>query len=212
MNFFKKLFSYGKKGKEKQIISKDDDSFDLNETNQIDKPELENKKTKRQLKQQPKSEPDPGPQPKPEPEPGPQPKPEPELQQEPEPEPEPEPEVEPEPGPQPNKPASFFKRLFKKTDKKKLNKSLEKSSKSFLDKLKTVVLGKSKVDAAVLDDLEEILITSDVGVKTTLKIIDAIEERVQNQKYTNAQELDLILKEEIQNIIFDEKDSSFFLS
>ena len=54
------------------------------------------------------------------------------------------------------------------------------------------------------------MITSDVGVKTTLKIIDAIEERVQNQKYTNAQELDLILKEEIQNIIFDEKDSSFF--
>ena len=194
MNFFKKLFSYGKKGKEKQIISKDDDSFDLNETNQEDKPELENKKTKRQLKQQP----------------------EPELQQEPEPEPEPAPEVEPEPkpepepGPQSNKPASFFKRLFKKTDKKKLNKSLEKSSKSFLDKLKTVVLGKSKVDAAVLDDLEEILITSDVGVKTTLKIIDAIEERVQNQKYTNAQELELILKEEIQNIIFDEKDSSFF--
>ena len=194
MNFFKKLFSYGKKGKEKQIILKDDDSFDLNETNQEDKPELENKKTKRQLKQQP----------------------EPELQQEPEPEPEPAPEVEPEPkpepepGPQSNKPASFFKRLFKKTDKKKLNKSLEKSSKSFLDKLKTVVLGKSKVDAAVLDDLEEILITSDVGVKTTLKIIDAIEERVQNQKYTNAQELDLILKEEIQNIIFDEKDSSFF--
>lgn len=194
MNFFKKLFSYGKKGKEKQIILKDDDSFDLNETNQEDKPELENKKTKRQLKQQP----------------------EPELQQEPEPEPEPAPEVEPEPkpepepGPQSNKPAGFFKRLFKKTDKKKLNKSLEKSSKSFLDKLKTVVLGKSKVDAAVLDDLEEILITSDVGVKTTLKIIDAIEERVQNQKYTNAQELDLILKEEIQNIIFDEKDSSFF--
>tara|TARA_S200000501_G_scaffold294538_1_gene280304 strand:+ start:602 stop:1813 length:1212 start_codon:yes stop_codon:yes gene_type:complete len=194
MNFFKKLFSYGKKGKEEQIISEDDDSFDLNETNQEDKPELENKKTKRQLKQQPKSEP--------------------ELKQEPEPELEPEPEAEPEPEPepepQPNKPASFFKRLFKKTDKKKLNKSLEKSSKSFLDKLKTVVLGKSKVDAAVLDDLEEILITSDVGVKTTLKIIDAIEERVQNQKYTNAQELDLILKEEIQNIIFDEKDSSFF--
>tara|TARA_E500000178_G_C16991979_1_gene741268 strand:+ start:452 stop:1627 length:1176 start_codon:yes stop_codon:yes gene_type:complete len=182
MNFFKKLFSYGKKGKEKQIILKDDDSFDLNETNQEDKPELENKKTKRQLKQQP----------------------------EPEPEVEPEPKPEPEPGPQSNKPAGFFKRLFKKTDKKKLNKSLEKSSKSFLDKLKTVVLGKSKVDAAVLDDLEEILITSDVGVKTTLKIIDAIEERVQNQKYTNAQELDLILKEEIQNIIFDEKDSSFF--
>mgnify|MGYP001176371147 CR=1 FL=1 len=206
MNFFKKLFSYGKKGKEKQIISKDDDSFDLNETNQEDKPELENKKTKRQLKQQPKPEPELQQEPEPEPEPEPEVEPEPKS----EPEPEAEPEPEPEPEPQPNKPASFFKRLFKKTDKKKLNKSLEKSSKSFLDKLKTVVLGKSKVDAAVLDDLEEILITSDVGVKTTLKIIDAIEERVQNQKYTNAQELDLILKEEIQNIIFDEKDSSFF--
>ena len=206
MNFFKKLFSYGNKGKEKQIISKDDDSFDLNETNQEDKPELENKKTKRQLKQQPKPEPELQQEPEPEPEPEPEVEPEPKS----EPEPEAEPEPEPEPEPQPNKPASFFKRLFKKTDKKKLNKSLEKSSKSFLDKLKTVVLGKSKVDAAVLDDLEEILITSDVGVKTTLKIIDAIEERVQNQKYTNAQELDLILKEEIQNIIFDEKDSSFF--
>ena len=99
---------------------------------------------------------------------------------------------------------------FKKTDKQKLDKSLEKTSKSFLEKLKTVVLGKSTVDAAVLDDLEEILITSDVGVETTLKIIDAIEERVKNEKYTNAQELDLILKEEIQNIIYDEKDSSIF--
>ena len=114
--------------------------------------------------------------------------------------------LEPEPEPEPKKPTSFFKRLFKKTDKKKLDKSLEKTSKSFLEKLKTVVLGKSTVDAAVLGDLEEILITSDVGVETTLKIIDAIEERVKNEKYTNAQELDLILKEEIQNIIYDEKD------
>ena len=186
MNFFKRLFSIGKKKKEDEVESDVNQSLDSEEVVEEDKLELKNKKIKRE----------------------PEPEPEPEL--EPKPEPAPEPEPEPDPEPEPKKPTSFFKRLFKKTDKKKLDKSLEKTSKSFLEKLKTVVLGKSTVDAAVLDDLEEILITSDVGVETTLKIIDAIEERVKNEKYTNAQELDLILKEEIQNIIYDEKDSSIF--
>ena len=186
MNFFKRLFSIGKKKKEDEVESDVNQSLDSEEVVEEDKLELKNKKIKRE----------------------PEPEPEPEL--EPKPEPAPEPEPEPDPEPEPKKPTSFFKRLFKKTDKKKLDKSLEKTSKSFLENLKTVVLGKSTVDAAVLDDLEEILITSDVGVETTLKIIDAIEERVKNEKYTNAQELDLILKEEIQNIIYDEKDSSIF--
>ena len=108
-----------------------------------------------------------------------------------------------------NKKEGFFKRLFKKTDKKNLDKSLEKTSKTFFEKIKKAVVGKTKVDVQVLDDLEEILITSDVGVNTTIKIIESIEERVAKDKYTNAQELDVILKEEIGNIIYDEKKEDF---
>ena len=105
---------------------------------------------------------------------------------------------------------NFFKRIFRKYNNDKLDKSLEKTSSSFIEKIKKVVVGKTKVDAATLDDLEEVLITSDVGVKTTLKIIDSIEERVKKEKYTNAQELDTILKEEISNIIFDNSDSDAY--
>ena len=118
-------------------------------------------------------------------------------------------EPEPEPEPEPEKKVGFFKRLFKKTDKKNLDKSLEKTSKSFFEKIKKAVVGKTKVDVEVLDELEEILITSDVGVKTTIKIIESIEERVSKDKYTNAQELDIILKEEIGNIIFDDNKDDF---
>tara|TARA_A100001011_G_scaffold337754_1_gene368150 strand:+ start:6631 stop:7584 length:954 start_codon:yes stop_codon:yes gene_type:complete len=105
---------------------------------------------------------------------------------------------------------NFFKKIFRKSNNDKLEKSLEKTSSSFLEKIKKVVVGKTKVDAKTLDELEEVLITSDVGVKTTLKIIDSIEERVQKEKYTNAQELDTILKEEISNIIFDNSDSDSY--
>ncbi|MEC8175705.1 MAG: signal recognition particle-docking protein FtsY [Bacteroidota bacterium] len=105
---------------------------------------------------------------------------------------------------------NFFKKIFRKSNNDKLDKSLEKTSSSFIEKIKKVVVGKTKVDATTLDDLEEVLITSDVGVKTTLKIIDSIEERVKKEKYTNAQELDTILKEEISNIIFDNSDSDTY--
>lgn len=105
---------------------------------------------------------------------------------------------------------NFFKKIFRKSNNDKLDKSLEKTSSSFIEKIKKVVVGKTKVDATTLDDLEEVLITSDVGVKTTLKIIDSIEERVKIEKYTNAQELDTILKEEISNIIFDNSDSDAY--
>ena len=105
---------------------------------------------------------------------------------------------------------NFFKKIFRKSNNDKLDKSLEKTSSSFIEKIKKVVVGKTKVDATTLDDLEEVLITSDVGVKTTLKIIDTIEERVRKEKYTNAQELDTILKEEISNIIFDNSDSDAY--
>ncbi len=106
--------------------------------------------------------------------------------------------------PKTEKKESFFKKLLVKTNQNNLDKSLEKTSNSFFEKIKKAVVGKKKVDIEVLDNLEEILITSDVGVKTTIKIIDAIESRVAKEKYTNPQELDIILKEEIGNIIFDE--------
>ena len=93
---------------------------------------------------------------------------------------------------------NFFKKIFRKSNNDKLDKSLEKTSSSFIEKIKKVVVGKTKVDATTLDDLEEVLITSDVGVETTLKIIDSIEERVKKEKYTNAQELDTILKKKFQ--------------
>ncbi|MGB1131533.1 MAG: signal recognition particle-docking protein FtsY [Flavobacteriaceae bacterium] len=105
---------------------------------------------------------------------------------------------------------NFFKKIFRKSNNDKLDKSLEKTSSSIIEKIKKVVVGKTKVDATTLDDLEEVLITSDVGVKTTLKIIDSIEERVKKEKYTSAQELDTILKEEILNIIFDNSDSDAY--
>ena len=73
---------------------------------------------------------------------------------------------------------SFFKRIFSKEKKESLDKGLEKSKSSFLSKLSKAVAGKTKVDDDVLDNLEEILVSSDVGVKTTLKIIERIEARV----------------------------------
>ena len=87
--------------------------------------------------------------------------------------------------------------LFGKTKKENLNKGLEKTKESVFKKLARVVVGKSKVDDEVLDNLEEVLITSDVGVETTLKIIKRIEKRVAQDKYVNTQELNNILREEI---------------
>lgn len=87
--------------------------------------------------------------------------------------------------------------LFSKDKKKKLDEGLEKTKESFLSKLTRTVVGKSKVDAEVLDELEEVLITSDVGVQTTVKIIDRIEERVSREKYVNTSELQQVLRDEI---------------
>ena len=87
--------------------------------------------------------------------------------------------------------------LFSKKKKETLDTGLEKTKQSFFDKLSHSVAGKSKVDDEVLDKLEEILITSDVGVETTLKIIDRIEKRVAQDKYVGTSELNRLLKEEI---------------
>jgi fused signal recognition particle receptor len=90
-----------------------------------------------------------------------------------------------------------LKSFFSKDKKESLDKGLEKSKQNFFTKLNKAVVGKSTVDAEVLDELEEVLITSDVGVDTTVKIIDRIEARVARDKYLNTAELNQILREEI---------------
>jgi fused signal recognition particle receptor len=94
-----------------------------------------------------------------------------------------------------------FKRIFSKEKKETLDKGLEKSKSSFFEKLGKAVAGKSKVDDDVLDNLEEVLVTSDVGVDTTLKIIERIEERVSRDKYLGTEELNRILREEIAGLL-----------
>ncbi|CAA0238228.1 signal recognition particle-docking protein FtsY [Tenacibaculum maritimum] len=96
---------------------------------------------------------------------------------------------------------SFFKKIFSKEKKETLDKGLEKTKTSFFTKLSKAVAGKSKVDDDVLDNLEEILVASDVGVATTLKIIDRIEARVARDKYLGTGELNKILREEIAGLL-----------
>lgn len=105
---------------------------------------------------------------------------------------------------------SFFKKIFssEKKDssigeqaKETLDKGLEKTKTSFFSKLTKAVAGKSKVDDEVLDNLEEVLVSSDVGVNTTLKIITRIEKRVAEDKYLGTEELNLILREEIAGLL-----------
>ena len=96
---------------------------------------------------------------------------------------------------------SFFKKIFSSEKKETLDKGLEKSKTSFFSKLNKAVAGKSKVDDDVLDNLEEVLVTSDVGVDTTLKIIERIEERVARDKYLGTSELNQILREEIAGLL-----------
>ena len=110
---------------------------------------------------------------------------------------------------------SFFKKIFSSEKKATLDKGLEKSKSSFFEKLGKAVAGKSKVDDSVLDNLEEVLVTSDVGVETTLKIIDRIEARVAKDKYLSTEELNLILREEIAGLLSEinsGNDSEFSLA
>lgn len=98
---------------------------------------------------------------------------------------------------------SWFKNILKKEEKESLNQGLEKSRTGFFEKMTKAVIGKSKVDEEVLDELEEILIASDVGAATTIKIIDRIEARVERDKYLNPEELNTILKEEITHLLLE---------
>lgn len=92
---------------------------------------------------------------------------------------------------------SFFKKFFSKDKKEDLDKGLEKTKTSFFGKISKAIAGKDKVDIEVLDELEHILISSDVGLDTTIKIIERIEARVAKDKYINTDELNEILKNEI---------------
>ena len=96
---------------------------------------------------------------------------------------------------------NFFKKLFSSEKKETLDKGLEKSKTSFFDKLTRAIAGKSKVDDTILDELEGVLVSSDVGVNTTLKIIERIEKRVAEDKYLGTSELNKILREEIAGLL-----------
>jgi fused signal recognition particle receptor len=99
--------------------------------------------------------------------------------------------------------------FFSKEKKESLDQGLQKSSQSIFSKLSKAVVGKSKVDEEILDELEEVLITSDVGVDTTIKIIERIEERVARDKYVNTEELDTILREEIIGLLEENQSQDF---
>jgi fused signal recognition particle receptor len=91
----------------------------------------------------------------------------------------------------------FFGKLFGKEEKQSLDQGLSKTKESFFSKIAKAVAGKSEVDAEVLDNLEEVLISGDVGVNTTIKIIKRIEDRVARDKYVGTSELNVLLKEEV---------------
>jgi len=96
---------------------------------------------------------------------------------------------------------SFFKKFFSKEKEEDLNKGLEKTKESFFSQITKAVAGKSKVDIEFLDDLENILISSDVGLETTVKIIERLEKKVAEDKYLNTSELNEILKRVITDIL-----------
>jgi fused signal recognition particle receptor len=97
----------------------------------------------------------------------------------------------------------FFGKLFGKKEKESLDQGLEKTKEGFLGKITRAIAGKSTVDAEVLDNLEEALVGADVGIETTVALIERIEERVAKDKYINTSELNSILQSELQNILVD---------
>ncbi len=100
----------------------------------------------------------------------------------------------------------FFKKKPTEEQKEKLDEGLEKTRSSFINKISKVVVGKSRIDDEFLDDLEEVLVSSDVGIETTVKIIDRIEARVSRDKYLGENELNNMLKEEITSLLIKDED------
>src|SRR4029079_4348454 len=104
-----------------------------------------------------------------------------------------------------------FDKLFgKKEQKETLDKGLEKTKTNFFDKITKAIVGKSVVDEEVLDNIEDALVSADVGVDTTIKIINKIEERVARDKYINTTELNGILKQEIQSVLIDSPEETSY--
>jgi fused signal recognition particle receptor len=97
----------------------------------------------------------------------------------------------------------FFGKLFGKKEKETLDQGLEKTKEGFLSKITRAIAGKSTIDADVLDNLEEALVGADVGIDTTVQIIERIEQRVARDKYINTSELNALLREEIGNLLID---------
>jgi len=107
----------------------------------------------------------------------------------------------------------IFDKIFgKKEQKESLDQGLQKTKEGFFDKITKAIAGKSTVDEDVLDELENALVSADVGVDTTVKIIDGIEKRVARDKYVNTNELNRILKEEIQSILVDAPQSTSYIN
>lgn len=104
---------------------------------------------------------------------------------------------------------SFFSRLFGKKEKETLDQGLQKTKEGFLAKITKAVVGKTTVDSEVLDNLEEALVTADVGIDTTIEIINRIEKRVKQDKYINTTELNKILQQEIELMLADAGDDSY---
>ncbi len=107
----------------------------------------------------------------------------------------------------------IFDKIFgKKEQKQTLDQGLQKTKEGFFDKITKAVAGKSTVDEEVLDDLENALVSADVGVDTTVKIIDGIEKRVAKDKYINTNELNSILKQEIQSVLVDSPQDTAYIN
>jgi fused signal recognition particle receptor len=103
----------------------------------------------------------------------------------------------------------FFNKLFGKKEKESLDEGLQKTKENFFSKVSKAIAGKSTVDEEVLDDLEEALVTADVGIETTVAIIDRIEKRVAKDKYLNTNELNGILQEEIKGLLVEDHSYDF---
>ena len=104
----------------------------------------------------------------------------------------------------------FFNKLFGKKEKESLDQGLQKTKQGFLAKITRAVAGKSTIDEEVLDNLEEALVSADVGIDTTLKIIERVEKRVSKDKYMNASELNGMLQQEIEQLLVDAPSSNSY--
>jgi fused signal recognition particle receptor len=104
----------------------------------------------------------------------------------------------------------FFNKLFGKKEKESLDEGLQKTKENFFSKVSKAIAGESTVDEEVLDNLEEALVSADVGIDTTVAIIDQIEKRVARDKYLNTTDLNKILQEEIENILVDAPSSNSY--